>query len=308
MKIVVTGGAGFIGSHIVDAYISAGHEVIIIDDFSTGDKRNLNRRAALYSLDILDPTLPKLLSEISPNILSHHAAQMDLRRSVADPLFDARINILGLIHLLEACKDAGVDKIIYASSGGAVYGEHEIFPAPEDHPTRPLSPYAVSKLAGEYYLAYYQMAFGISYVALRYGNVYGPRQSATGEAGVIAIFIRQLLNGESPTINGDGKQTRDYIYVDDVVAANLLVLDSHLTGPVNIGTGRETDVLTLFALLHDKIGSRIKAVHGPAKTGEQRRSALDFSHAHKMLGWSPRTSLSVGLDKTIDYYRQLNVL
>ncbi|MBI4489960.1 MAG: NAD-dependent epimerase/dehydratase family protein [Deltaproteobacteria bacterium] len=304
MKIVVTGGAGFIGSHIVDAYIAEGHEVVVIDDFSSGSKHNLNRQTTLYSMDILDSALPDLLSEISPDILSLHAAQMELRRSVADPLFDARVNILGLIHLLEGCKGLKIKRVIFASSGGAVYGEQERFPAPEDHPTRPMSPYGVSKLAGEHYLAYYQKAFGIPYIALRYGNVYGPRQSATGEAGVVAIFIRQLLQGRSPTINGDGKQTRDYVYVGDVVAANLLALASSYTGALNIGTGCETDVVTLFDLLRARIGPEIAAVHGPPKPGEQTRSSLDTSRAREALGWSPRISLSAGLDQTVAYYRQ----
>ena len=304
MKVVVTGGAGFIGSHVVDAYIRQGHQVVVIDDLSTGDRRNLNPKAIFHSLDILDPTLPDLLSEISPDILSHHAAQMDLRRSVDDPLFDARINILGLICLLETCKNLKIKKVIYASSGGTVYGKQEVYPAPEDHPTRPLSPYGVSKLTGEYYLAYYQEAFGISYIALRYANVYGPRQSAEGEAGVIAIFLRQLSEGRSPTINGDGKQTRDYVYIEDLVAANLLALESSYTGALNIGTGTETDVLGLFRLLCDKTGSKAVALHGPPKMGEQRRSSLDISRAREMLGWSPRVSLSEGLDKTVEYYRQ----
>lgn len=307
MKIVVTGGAGFIGSHIVDAYIAGGHEVFVIDDFSSGSKRNLNKQATLYSMDIVAPALPEILAKISPDVLSHHAAQMDLRRSVADPLFDARVNILGFINLLESCKNVGVKKVIYASSGGVVYGEQEVFPATEDHVTRPLSPYGVSKLTGEYYLAYYQKAFGIPYVALRYANVYGPRQSSTGEAGVVAIFIRHLLSGTAPTINGDGRQTRDYVYVEDVVAVNLLALESSYVGCLNIGTGRETDVLTIFCLLRDKIAPGIDAIHGPAKAGEQRRSSLGASCAKRVIGWTPRTQIEVGLEKTIAYYREANL-
>ena len=303
MKIIVTGGAGFIGSHIVDAYIERGHEVTVIDDFSTGHKRNLNKKASLHSMDILDPKIPSLLSKISPDVLCHHAAQMDVRRSVADPQYDARINILGLIHLLEGGKNAGVKRVIFASSGGAVYGEQERFPAPEGHPTRPACPYGVSKLTGEHYLAYYEQTAGIPYVALRYSNVYGPRQLSTGEAGVVAIFLRKLLNGESPRINGDGKQTRDYVYVGDVVQANLLALDAEVSGPVNIGTGRETDVLTLLSLLHENTGSNTPVVHGPAKVGEQRRSSLDCSYAQSKLGWSPRTSLEIGLKKTVAHFR-----
>lgn len=306
MRVLVTGGAGFIGSHIVDAYVAAGHQVYVIDDLSTGDKRNLNGQTIFYPIDILDPGLPQLLSQVSPDILSHHAAQMDVRRSVNEPLFDARVNILGLINLMEGCKGLKVKKVIYASSGGVVYGEQEIFPAPEGHLTKPLSPYGVSKLAGEYYLSCYQHAFGIPYLALRYANVFGPRQRADGEAGVVAIFTRQLLSGGLSTINGDGKQTRDYVYIEDVVAANVLALESPCTGPLNIGTGQETDVLTLFHLLRGKVGTKAEPLHGPPKTGEQRRSSLDISRAREVLGWAPCFSLSAGLDKTIDCYRQLS--
>ena len=301
-RILITGGAGFIGSHIVDAYIDRGHKVFVIDDFSTGSKSNLNKRATLYTMDIVDPALQKVLSEISPDVVNHHAAQMDLRHSVADPLFDARTNILGFLNILESCKNLGVKKVIFASSGGAVYGEQKCFPASEDHPTQPMSPYGVSKLTGEYYLSYFQKVFGLSFIALRYGNIYGPRQSSAGEAGVIAIFISRLLSGKPPKINGDGKQTRDYIYVEDVVAANLLALESSYCGCLNIGTGRETDVLTIARLLVDKMESSIEALHGPAKEGEQRRSSLDFSNARELLGWSPRFSFSEGLDRTVDFF------
>ncbi len=306
MKILVTGGAGFIGSHIVDAYIQQGHEVSVIDDLSSGSRRNLNSQAAFHPMDILDSGLSGLLGRISPDVVSHHAAQMDVRRSVKDPMFDARVNILGLIHLLEGCKGLKVKKILFASSGGAVYGEQIDFPAPEDHSTRPLSAYGVSKLCAEYYLAYYYRTFGIPYVALRYANVYGPRQSASGEAGVVAIFIRHLLEERSPTINGDGRQTRDYIYVDDVVAANLLALESSFCGALNIGTGREADVCTLFRLLCDNMRSQTTAVHGPPKMGEQRRSCLNNARAWEILRWRPRFPLSEGLNKTLDYYRQSN--
>ncbi|MFQ5682039.1 MAG: NAD-dependent epimerase/dehydratase family protein [Candidatus Binatia bacterium] len=304
MRIVVTGGAGFIASHIVDAYVAKGHEVFVIDDLSSGSRKNVNRRAMFYHMDICDPAVSKLLSDISPDVLNHHAAQMDLRRSVADPLFDARINILGFLNLLENCKRTGIKKVIYASSGGVVYGEQGIFPAAENHPRSPLSPYGVSKLTGEQYLVYYHKNFGLSYSGLRYANIYGPRQSSIGEAGVIAIFIGRLLAGKAPLINGDGKQTRDYVFVEDVVAANVLALDSHYVGYLNIGTGQETDVLTLFNFLRDKIGSKVEAIHGPAKAGEQRRSSLDASLAAKVLGWIPQTRLESGLEKTIAYYRE----
>jgi UDP-glucose 4-epimerase len=303
MRIVVTGGAGFIASHIVDAYIQLNHEVYIIDDLSTGQTRNLNSRAKLYNLDIADPKAGRLIADIKPHILNHHAAQMDVRRSVADPTFDAGVNIIGFINLLEACKDAGVKRVIFSSSGGAVYGDREPIPATEAHETLPLSPYGVSKLTGELYLGYYHMAFSLPYIALRYANVYGPRQSTKGEAGVVAIFIAQLLAGKSPVINGDGKQTRDYVFVGDVVRANVAALDSEFVGAINIGTGKETDVVTLCELLRQGVGSPVEAVHGPAKPGEQRRSCLETSLASAVLGWRPEVPLDDGLLRTIAYYR-----
>ena len=304
MKIVVTGGAGFIASHIVDAYIQLGHEVYVIDDFSTGQRRNLHSSAQFFNLDIADPQAAKAIAEIKPDVLNHHAAQMDVRRSVADPTFDARINIIGFINLLEASKDAGVKRVIFSSSGGAVYGDREPIPASEEHETLPLSPYGVSKLTGELYLGYYHMAFGLPYVALRYANVYGPRQSSLGEAGVVAIFISQLLAGKSPVINGDGKQTRDYVFVGDVVRANAAALDTNYTGPINIGTGKETDVVTICESLREGVGSPVKAIHGPAKLGEQRRSCLMTSLARKVLGWKPEVDLKEGLQQTLAYYQK----
>jgi UDP-glucose 4-epimerase len=303
LKIVVTGGAGFIASHIVDAYIADGHEVHVIDDFSTGQEKNLNPRAELHRFDIADPRAVRLIEEIKPGVLNHHAAQMDVRRSVADPAFDARTNIIGFITLLEACKNAQVGKVLFSSSGGAVYGDREPIPASESHETLPLSPYGVSKLTGELYLGYYRMGFGLPYVALRYANIYGPRQSSAGEAGVVAIFISQLLAGKNPIINGDGKQTRDYVFVGDVVKANLAALKTNYVGPVNIGTGVETDVVAICSELRRGIAPQIEAVHGPAKLGEQRRSCLDASLAAKLLGWKPEVSLQTGLARTIAYYR-----
>jgi UDP-glucose 4-epimerase len=305
MRIVVTGGAGFIASHVVDAYIQLGHEVYIIDDFSTGQRRNVNSKAKVFNLDIAAPQAAKSIAEIKPDVLNHHAAQMDVRRSVADPTFDARINIIGFINLLEASRDAGVKRVIFSSSGGAVYGDREPIPASEEHEALPLSPYGVSKLTGELYLGYYQMAFGLPYVALRYANVYGPRQSTLGEAGVVAIFISQLLAGKSPVINGDGKQTRDYVFVGDVVRANVAALDSNYTGAVNIGTGKETDVVTICESLREGVGSPVKAIHGPPKLGEQRRSCLVIALAQKVLGWRPEVGLKEGLQQTIAYYQKV---
>ncbi|MBI4526905.1 MAG: NAD-dependent epimerase/dehydratase family protein [Deltaproteobacteria bacterium] len=304
MKVIVTGGAGFIGSHIVDAFIERAHQVFVIDNLSTGDRRHLNRKAEFYAMDILEPTLPELFVRISPDVVCHHAAQMDVRRSVTDPVFDARVNVLGLIQVLEASRISSVKKVLFASSGGAIYGEQEIFPAPEGHPTRPMSPYGVSKLAGEFYLAYYHRAFGMPYVALRYSNVYGPRQSASGEAGVVAIFLRHLVQGQPPTINGDGLQTRDYVYVEDVAGANILAAEAPFSGALNIGTARETDVCTLFSLLKQKAKSGISAVHGPAKPGEQRRSSIDPSQARAVWRWEPRVFLEEGLERTIQYYHE----
>jgi UDP-glucose 4-epimerase len=305
VKIVVTGGAGFIASHIVDAYLEAGHEVHIVDDFSTGQKTNVNIKATLHQVDIAENEAARLIEQIKPDILSHHAAQMDVRHSVADPTFDARVNILGFINLLEASKNSGVKRVIFASSGGAVYGEQEVFPAAESHPTQPASPYGVSKRAGELYLSYYHQAFGLPYIALRYANVYGPRQSAMGEAGVVAIFLSLLLAGKTPVINGDGRQTRDYVYVGDVVAANMAALQSSFVGPINIGTGVETDVVTIFQHLRDAVGSSIEARHGPPKVGEQRRSCLETSRAAQVLGWRHRMTLKDGLRQTAAYYRQI---
>ena len=304
MKIVVTGGAGFIGSNVADAYVERGHEVFILDDFSTGRAENVGSGVTVHRVDIGDTGAAGLIDKIKPDVVSHHAAQMDVRRSVADPQFDAKVNILGFVNLLEACRNAGVKKVIFASSGGAVYGEQEVFPAAEEHPTRPASPYGVSKRAGELYLSYYQQAYGLPYVALRYANVYGPRQSTMGEAGVVAIFISQLLAGRTPVINGDGRQTRDYVFVGDVVAANAAALESDFVGAVNIGTGRETDVVTLYGLLRDGVGRGLEAQHGPAKPGEQRRSCLDTALAAKVLNWRPATELKNGLEQTIAFYRQ----
>ena len=304
MKIVVTGGAGFIASHIVDAFIERGHEVHVFDDFSTGQKGNVNPQVTLHTIDIADAKAAQLIERIKPDALSHHAAQMDVRHSVADPTFDARVNIIGFINLLEGCKNAGVKKVMFASSGGAVYGEQEVYPAPESHVTQPASPYGVSKRTGELYLSYYHQAYGLPYIALRYANVYGPRQSSKGEAGVVAIFLSILLSGKTAIINGDGKQTRDYVFVSDVVAANVAALESPYIGQINIGTGVETDVVAIYDHLRQAVGSTTQAQHGPAKPGEQRRSCLDNRHAGAVLGWRPQMALADGLRRTAEYYRE----
>jgi UDP-glucose 4-epimerase len=299
MKIIVTGGAGFIGSHIVDAYVQAGHEVVIVDDLSTGRTENLNPKARFVELDIRSAAARELVERERPDVLNHHAAQMNVRHSVADPEFDAAVNILGFLNLLAGARDGGVKRVIFASSGGAVYGEQERFPAPETHPTAPVSPYGVSKRAGELYLFYWHASYGIPYVALRYANVYGTRQDPRGEAGVVAIFTERLLRGEAPVINGDGQQTRDYVHVGDVVAANLAALETEYVGVVNIGTGIETDVNRLCALLRDAAGARVDATHGPGKPGEQRRSVVDPALARRVLGWAPSRRLEDGLREVV---------
>ena len=304
MKILVTGGAGFIGSHVVDAYVAAGHEVLVVDDLSTGHRENLNPKARFHQLDIQDARTAELIRAERPEVLNLHAAQMSVRNSVEDPLADARINILGTINLLEAARQAGVRRVLFVSSGGAVYGEQETFPAAESHATNPLSPYGVSKRAGELYAFFYQSEYKLPFVALRYANVYGPRQDPHGEAGVVAIFSGRMLRNEPVTVNGDGKQTRDYVFVGDVARANLLALERDVRGPFNIGTGIETDVNRLAEILLAASGSRSKVEHGAPKAGEQRRSVVDHRRATAELGWRPEVSLEDGLKQTVDWFRK----
>jgi UDP-glucose 4-epimerase len=299
----VTGGAGFIGSHVVDAYVAAGHDVVVVDDLSTGHRDQVNPRARFYQLDVTEPRMVELIRDERPAVLNLHAAQMSVRNSVADPLFDARVNVLGTINVLEGARRANVRRIVFVSSGGAVYGEQEAFPAPESHPTNPVSPYGVGKRAGELYAFFYQAEYQIPFVAFRYANVYGPRQDPHGEAGVVAIFTGRMLRGEPVTVNGDGKQTRDYVYVGDVARANLLALERDCFGPVNIGTGIETDVNVLARLLLEATGGRSAVQHGPAKAGEQRRSVIDCRRAATELGWRPEVALAEGLGRTVEFFR-----
>jgi len=304
MKILVTGGAGFIASHVADRYVSEGHQVVVVDDLSTGREVNLNPEATFYKMDIRDSGIAGLFAKERIEVVVHHAAQMDVRRSVDDPRFDADVNIGGTINLLEQGRRHGVRRFIFASTGGAIYGEQDTFPADEDHAARPLSPYGISKFAGEKYLFYYKAIHGIEYVVLRYANVYGPRQNPHGEAGVVAIFTEKMLRGEQPLINGDGGQTRDYVYVDDVVEANYRALNAGEGGTFNIGTALETDVNTLFRMLSSKTENAAREKHGPAKEGEQRRSVIDWKRAEAVLGWRPKVPLEKGLSETVDYFRR----
>lgn len=304
MNIVVTGGAGFIGSHVAEAYLAAGHTVWVMDNLATGKRDNVPAGARFVRADINDEAVRHLLSDERIEAVSHHAAQMDVRRSVADPLFDARSNVLGLLNLLEGAREAGCRTFVFASSGGTVYGELTAFPATEEHSTHPISPYGISKLAGEHYLDFYRLEYGLRTVSLRYANVYGPRQDPHGEAGVVAIFSQALLDGQPITINGDGTQTRDYVFVADVVRANLAALATDVYGPFNVGTGVETDVNALAAHLQRLTGATDRARHGPAKPGEPRRSVLDCGRAARMLGWMPAGALEDGLEATVAFFRE----
>lgn len=303
MKVLVTGGAGFIGSHLVDRLIQEGHEVAVIDNLSTGKRKNLNRAAEFYKVDIQSSRLDRILKNERPAMVFHLAAQMNVRKSTEDPAFDARVNILGTINLLEAAVRHGVRKVIFASSGGAVYGEQQQFPAPETHPTHPLSPYGISKLTGEHYLSYYAHVAGLRYAAYRYGNVYGPRQEPEGEAGVVAIFSQLMLRGEQPIINGNGLQTRDYVYVEDVVHATVLGMQAETDGIYNVGTGKETSVNDIFFLLKSLTQANCKEVHGPAKKGEQTRSVLDCTKLREAWSWEPAISIQEGLERTVEFFR-----
>jgi UDP-glucose 4-epimerase len=303
VKVLVTGGAGFIGSHVTDVFLDAGHEVWALDDLSSGRRENLRSEVRLVAADIRSPDAARLVEAERFEVMCHLAAQMDVRRSVNDPRFDADVNVGGFLNLLEAARKAGVRKVVFSSTGGAIYGDQDVYPAPEAHPTRPVSPYGVSKASGELYLGYYRAQYGLRSTALRYANVYGPRQNPHGEAGVVAIFSERLLKGETCVVNGTGEQTRDFVYGPDVARANLLAATGEVEGPVNIGTGIETDVNRLYALLARAAGVERPAQHAPAKPGEQMRSSVDAARAAKLLGWRPAVALEEGLGRTVDWFR-----
>ncbi len=304
MKILVTGAAGFIASQVADAFINEGHTVFVLDNLATGFEHNINKKATFIKKDIGDKSLSELFEKEKFDVVNHHAAQMDVRRSVADPAFDANTNILGTINLLQNCVKTGVKKFMFASTGGAVYGEQDYFPADEKHSTSPLSPYGISKLAVEKYLFFYAAQYKLNYTILRYANIYGPRQNPFGEAGVVAIFSTRLLKGEQPIINGSGEQTRDYVFVGDVVKANLLGLSDDRSDIYNIGTGKETNVNELYGMINKIVGNGQEEKHGPAAAGEQMRSVITSDKLFKRFNWRPSTPIEEGLKKTVEFFKE----
>ncbi len=300
--VLVTGGAGFIGSHLVDRLISLGHRVVVVDDLSSGRLQNLDRGAVFYHTNISHPSVEEIVRNEQPDIIAHHAAQISISESVRDPIRDAEINIQGTLRLMELSRRYGVGKFIFASSGGALYGEPEQNPCSEQHPVRPISPYGLSKFSAEGYLGMYHSIYRLPYVALRYGNVYGPRQDPHGEAGVIAIFARAMLEGKQPKIYGSGRQERDFIYVDDVIDANIAAMDEG-QGEYNVGTGTPTSVNQIFEMLKGILKYRWTPTYGPAKPGEVFSISLDSSKLQREMGWMPKLSLEQGLVQTVDYLR-----
>lgn len=314
-KVLVTGGAGFIGSHIVDEYLKRGWEVVVVDNLSTGKRENLNQKATFYQMDIADPGIDRLFLQQKFDLVNHHAAQIDVRISVNDPLLDAQINVLGTLNLLTNCQKYGVESFIFISSGGVVYGEPDRLPVKEEFPKNPLSPYGVSKHTIEHYLYYYRQTFGLNYVAFRYGNVYGPRQDPRGEAGVIAIFSGRMLQGKTPIIYGDGEQLRDYIYVGDVVAANMAgtkriqeLNKRQMSSPddlaYNVGTQKGSSVNVIYETLAQITGFPKNPRYAPQREGEIRRTYLNVERAKKELGWKPKLDLKEGLLRTVEWFRE----
>jgi UDP-glucose 4-epimerase len=303
MKILVTGGAGFIGSHVVDGYVRDGHDVTVLDDLSTGFRRNIHKKVRFYEIDIRDSGIREVFAREKPEIVNHHAAQMDVRKSVEDPLFDADVNIMGSLNILKSSIDFGVKKVIYISSGGAVYGEPRYLPVDEEHPINPNCQYGISKHTVEHYLFLHFELDGLPYTVLRYPNVYGPRQNPHGEAGVNAIFIGKMLRDEPCTIFGDGEQLRDYVYIDDIVGANRTVLEQGNNGIYNLGCQKGTSVNEIHDRLKRLIGSDRHAIYGPSRKGEIRAIYLNTAKVRRELGWAPQVGLEEGMKKTIDFFR-----
>ncbi len=306
MKILVTGGAGFIGSFIADAYINLGHDVTIIDNLSTGLEKNINSNAKFYKVDITNAEeIYPIFEKEKFDVISHHAAQANVRFSVNDPCGDAKINILGGINLFEASMKNGVKKIIFASTGGAIYGEkpESELPTWETLEANPCSPYGISKLTNEKLLQYYKKTYGIDFVVLRYANVFGPRQNPEGEAGVVTIFVKRMLSGLQPIINGDGTHTRDYVYISDVVEANILALKNEMSGVFNVGTSIETTTNQVFHTIREAVNSQLQEVHAPEMKGEQIRSCISYQKINKYFNWTPQVSFEEGIKKTISYFQ-----
>ena len=303
MKVLVTGGAGFIGSHVVDAYVEEGHDVVVVDSLVTGRRDYLNPRARFYEMDIRDPALRGIFERERPEIVNHHAAHASVTASVADPAHDADVNVMGTLNLLEIARESGARRFVFASTGGAIYGDPERIPADESHPTRPLAPYGISKMAGEFYVRFYGSS-EMSWAILRYSNVYGPRQDPQGEAGVVAIFANAMLAGNRPTIFGDGTQTRDFVYVEDVAKANLLATESEEPGLANIATGVETTVNDVYRHLAASTRFRDPPAYAPARAGEVNRIALDTGKAEEWLGWAAEIPLAEGLQRTVAWFRR----
>jgi UDP-glucose 4-epimerase len=306
VRILVTGGAGFIGSHIVDALIDNGHRVVVVDNLSSGFRENINPKAKFYELDICDDALAEVFETEKPDIINHHAAQMDVRKSVEDPVFDAQQNILGSLNVINCSLANKVKKIIYASTGGAIYGEPDYVPADEDNPINPICQYGVSKHTVEHYLHLYWHLYGLKYTVLRYGNVYGPRQNPKGEAGVVAIFIGQLLNGIQPVIFGKGDKIRDYVYIDDIVKANLIAIERGDNRIYNIGTGVPTTDQQVYDTIANAIDSKMKPTYEDVRPGEINRVCLDNSRAKEDLGWEPTMGFDEGVKLTVKYFQIKN--
>ncbi len=304
MRVLVTGGAGFIGSHVVEVLRRAGHHVACADVLTTGRAEHLPPGVPLYRVDVASQAVWEVFQQEKPDAVCHLAAQASVAASVRDPVEDARVNVVGTLRILQGCVRYGVRRVVFASTGGAIYGEPEVLPTPEDTPARPLSPYGVHKLCAEHHLASYEHLYGLPWVALRYGNVYGPRQDPYGEAGVVAIFCAAMLQGRRPVIFGDGMHTRDYVYVEDAARANLLALEREGTGAFNIGTGRDTSTREIFDLLREATGYRGEPEYGPPRPGDVRRIALDPSRAEQVLGWRAKVRLEEGIARTVAWFRE----
>jgi len=304
MRILVTGGAGFIGSHVVDAYLAAGHEVAVIDNLATGRRANVSKEARLHEIDIHSHETERVFAEFKPEVVNHHAAQASVKVSTGDPVFDLEVNGGGTARIASLCVQYGVRKLIYSSSGGTVYGEPDELPVPETHPTRPVSNYGLSKLVGELYIDLMARTAGLDYTILRYSNAYGPRQDPLGEAGVVAIFTGRMLAGEQCTIDGDGEQRKDYIYVGDIARANVLCLDRGSRATLNIGTGRGTSVNEIFRTLNDATGNTVAPRNGPPRPGDVRNFWLDTTRAKEVLGWQAEMGFEEGIATTVEWFRQ----